>query len=309
MGVAVPQVAGARLVRQPAKLPIGQHMAPPQGQQAAVHFQVKSVLRPVPFGRFSALWDGLTGIARSLRRLGPTPLLRAVQDQVGVGQDVRHVGAFSVDEVQAASGAFRCRDVPLFRQRPQRLGSVRCGHTHQVIAEPQSGQHLMLCRQPDSPLQLVAIQLRRQNGVIAGDAKGPQGFLSPGVGAVGAVLRQEQPREGVGQAHLPLGLLCRLAEQVAGEVRPAADAAGEDVGGGLLALPHRLIGHGQLEAQGGLLHRHMKAEAGLEDDACSGAAAASLIDRMDAVGRPLDTLGIPTDGEYPILRIAIELAQ
>ena len=85
MGVAVPQVAGARLVRQPAKLPIGQHMAPPQRQQAAVHFQVKPVLRPVPFGRFSALWDGLTGIARSLRRLGPTPLLRAVQDQVGVG--------------------------------------------------------------------------------------------------------------------------------------------------------------------------------------------------------------------------------
>ena len=102
----------------------------------------------------------------------------------------------------------------------------------------------MLCRQPDSPLQLVVIQLRCQDGVVAGDAKGPQGFLSPGVGAVGAVLRQEQPREGVGQAHLPLGLLCRLAEQVAGEVRPAADAAGEDVGGGLLALTHRLIGHG-----------------------------------------------------------------
>ena len=44
VGVAVPQVAGPRLVRQPAKLCIGQHMAPPQGQQAAVHFQVEPVL-------------------------------------------------------------------------------------------------------------------------------------------------------------------------------------------------------------------------------------------------------------------------
>ena len=94
--------------------------------------------------------------------------------------------------MQAAPGVLGCRDAPLFQQLPQCLGGVRRGHAHQVIAEPQPGQHLVLCRQPDAPLQLVFIQLRRQNGVVTRDAKGPQGLLSLGVGAVGAVLRQEQ---------------------------------------------------------------------------------------------------------------------
>lgn len=98
------------------------------------------------------------------------------------------------------SRSMRCRPprassavgAPLFQQLPQCLGGVRRGHAHQVIAEPQPGQHLVLCRQPDAPLQLVFIQLRRQNGVVTRDAEGPQGLLSLGVGAVGAVLRQEQ---------------------------------------------------------------------------------------------------------------------
>lgn len=113
----------------------------------------------------------------------------------------------------------------------------------------------------------------------------------------------------MGQAHLPLGLLSRLAEQVAGEVGRAADTAGEDVGGGLLALLHRLIGHGQLEAQGGLLHRHVEAQAGLEDDARSGAAVTGLVEGVDAVGGPLGALGVPAHREHPILRVAVELAQ